>query len=535
MFGGQKKAEGFEWHRYVRTTIKLKREARREKVDRFKRSAAEGAKAAGEVAGSMAKEGAQQFAAGARVAGGAAGFMARASARHTAWGARVAGTAAGAMAIAGAAWVATTGRWLGRNLAHAMRAGARGGGALAGAVAALARTTGSLAGRGSMAVLRSNAMRPVLDVLGRPGVSTPLALAGAIALLAGLVRPILGFGLDTETGIALLFGLLCLLAAYGPRNLLGMAPPLPAWLARIDPVLRQRTMLACLAGLLGVAAWSLAPSRMTLPGAVQLTASLPLLGGRTVEGRAVALSGDLLRIGPSVVKLAGIEVPEREQRCLRPGNRRWRCADAAQDALARLTRGRAIKCDIKGTDAAGRASGVCFDGATDIGAALVKGGHAFAERGFLARYGRQEAQAQAAKIGLWSGEAERPEVLPRAHLGGSQALGSRWLSDQGPSCPRREGVRAAVVTGVRPRACQQSARRALVLQRAGGHRRRLGAGLTGTGCRVGRWVPDNRTELLNRPIDIPRPCGFRDDEDGSGIALPNWKLSSRPSAGRGST
>ena len=53
------------------------------------------------------------------------------------------------------------------------------------------------------------------------------------------------------------------------------------------------------------------------------------------------------------------------------------------DALARLTRGRAIKCDIKGTDAAGRTSGICFDGATDIGAALVKGGHAFAEQGFL--------------------------------------------------------------------------------------------------------------------------------------------------------
>ena len=47
MFGGQKKAEGFEWHRYVRTTIKLKREARREKVDRFKRSAAEGGQGRG--------------------------------------------------------------------------------------------------------------------------------------------------------------------------------------------------------------------------------------------------------------------------------------------------------------------------------------------------------------------------------------------------------------------------------------------------------------------------------------------------------
>jgi endonuclease YncB( thermonuclease family) len=401
MFGRRKKAEGFEWHKYVRTTIKLRREARREKVDRFRRSAAEGAKAAGDVAGSMAKEGAQQFAAGARFAGGAAGVMAKEGARHFAWGAKVAGTTAGSMAITSAVWLAVTVRSLSLNLAHAALIGAR-------ATAKFVRVTNSVIKRALMTMLRSEAMRPLLDILGRPGVSTPLALAGAIALLAGLVRPILGFGLDTETGVALLFGLICLLAAYGPRSLLGTAPPMPQWLSRIDPAIRTRVSYGCVAVLLGIVAWSLAPSQMTLPGAAHITGSLPLIGGRTVEGRAAALAGDLLRIGPTVVKLAGVEVPEREQRCLRPGNRRWRCAEAAQDGLSRLTRGRAIKCDIKGTDAAGRASGICFDGATDIGAALVKGGHAFAEQGFLARYARQESQAQAAKIGLWSGEAERP-------------------------------------------------------------------------------------------------------------------------------
>jgi endonuclease YncB( thermonuclease family) len=401
MFGRRKKAEGFEWHKYVRTTIKLRRDARREKMDRFKRSAAEGAKAAGDVAGSMAKESAQQFAAGARFAGGAAGVMAKEGARHFAWGARIAGTAAGAMAIASAAWLADAMRLLGGHFAYATLIGVR-------ATARFVRVTSSVIGGAVMTMLRSEAMRPLLDILGRPGVSTPLALAGAIALLAGLMRPILGFGLDTETGVALLFGLVCLLAAYGPRSLLGAAPPMPQWLSRINPTIRARVSYGCVAVLLGIATWSLVPGRMALSGAAHITGSLPLIGGRTVEGRAVALAGDLLRIGPTVVKLAGVEVPEREQRCLRPGNRRWRCAEAAQDGLARITRGRTIKCDIKGTDAAGRASGICYDDSTDIGAALVKSGHAFAEQGFLARYGRQESQAQAAKIGLWSGEAERP-------------------------------------------------------------------------------------------------------------------------------
>ena len=112
-----------------------------------------------------------------------------------------------------------------------------------------------------MTMLRSEAMRPLLDILGRPGVSTPLALAGAIALLAGLVRPALGFGLDTETGVALLFGLICLLAAYGPRSLLGTAPPMPRGCRESIPQSGRAYRMRCVAGLLGIVAWSLAPSQ----------------------------------------------------------------------------------------------------------------------------------------------------------------------------------------------------------------------------------------------------------------------------------
>jgi endonuclease YncB( thermonuclease family) len=46
----RKKSDGFDWHTYVRTTIKLRRDQRRAKLEDIKRVAAEQAKAAGEAA-----------------------------------------------------------------------------------------------------------------------------------------------------------------------------------------------------------------------------------------------------------------------------------------------------------------------------------------------------------------------------------------------------------------------------------------------------------------------------------------------------
>ena len=43
----QKRNDGFEWHKYVRTTIKLKREDRRRRIDHARSAAVEGLKGAG--------------------------------------------------------------------------------------------------------------------------------------------------------------------------------------------------------------------------------------------------------------------------------------------------------------------------------------------------------------------------------------------------------------------------------------------------------------------------------------------------------
>ncbi|MET0568594.1 MAG: thermonuclease family protein, partial [Hyphomicrobiaceae bacterium] len=389
MFGWRKKQEGFEWHQYVRTTIKVRREARRDKVDRMKRSAAdgmkaagkaaeEGVKAAGEAAGSFAREGAHQAAHGARVAAGAAGSMAKNSAQMFGAGARVAASAAAAQT-----WAGILG--FGRACAYAA----------------------SAMGWGVTRALHADSLQPALHLLGRPGVSSPLAIVGAIGLLAGITRPAMGFGLDRDAGFGLLLGLICLLLAYVPRAVLGTAPAMPALLARIDPQWRRMGAYASVALVAGAIVWSFLPQRGALPGLGQLS-SLTLGSTQTIEGRATVLAGDLIRVDHTLVKLAGIEAPEREQRCLRPGNRRWRCAEAATDALARLTRRRAIVCQTKGTDELGRMKAVCYDGTTDIGAALVNAGHVFAEPGFMSSYAKQEAAAKSAKLGLWSGESERP-------------------------------------------------------------------------------------------------------------------------------
>jgi endonuclease YncB( thermonuclease family) len=69
MFNWRKKPDGFEWHEYIRTTIKLRRDARRQRVVDAKHAAGEQMQAAGAA-----------LAAGSRAAGGAVHQGARAGA-----------------------------------------------------------------------------------------------------------------------------------------------------------------------------------------------------------------------------------------------------------------------------------------------------------------------------------------------------------------------------------------------------------------------------------------------------------------------
>jgi endonuclease YncB( thermonuclease family) len=232
----------------------------------------------------------------------------------------------------------------------------------------------------------------------------PVALAGAIALGAAFGR-YRGIGLDREAAVTLAVGIV--LAAA----LLPMLARMTGWRLPQLPAVSGKTLVVAAGAALAIAgAFWFATGGGTgrLAG---VTASLPFIGGKTLQGRAYAVGADTLRIGSATVKLTGIDAPETEQRC-GTGARSWRCGATAEAVLSRLVNGRSVTCTASGDDGAGRTLGRCSVGDKDIGAELVRQGYVFADETFLARYGSQEREARAAKAGVWAGgDAERPAAF----------------------------------------------------------------------------------------------------------------------------
>jgi len=333
MFTWRKKPDGFEWHEYIRTTILVRRKARRQKAIDARRAAGEQMQAAGVA-----------LVAGSRAAGGAAWQGARAGT----WGLVLTLQAASAF------------------LVHLLQL----------------------------------LIRPIADLVARPYIGGPLALIGAVALGAGIGRSRI-VGVDGEAALTLLAGAV-LMASLLPmlaRAIAWRPPPLP----RV--VRTALATVAALAVLIAGAAWvTSGPGSGVLATAM---GSLPLIGGKSLKGRAYATGADTLRVGATLVRLAGVEAHESEQRCGR-GSNRWRCSGVAETVLARLINSRTVSCGLSGSDEAGRTLARCTVGQIDVAAELVRQGYLFAEGGILARYASEEREARAAKAGLWGGEVERP-------------------------------------------------------------------------------------------------------------------------------
>jgi endonuclease YncB( thermonuclease family) len=138
------------------------------------------------------------------------------------------------------------------------------------------------------------------------------------------------------------------------------------------------------------------------------TGAIPGSDTAKLEGRAVAIAGDMLRVGGKEILLDGVEAPEVGQSCERKGSA-WRCGIAAKDALAGLVRGRRIACEIVGEADSGLKTARCSAAGSDLAEKLVRGGKVFATGGFMGRYSGAESDAADEKLGLWSGEPERPE------------------------------------------------------------------------------------------------------------------------------
>ena len=137
-----------------------------------------------------------------------------------------------------------------------------------------------------------------------------------------------------------------------PRNLLGSAPPDPAW--------------------------------------------------RAVAGQVRVVDGETLRLGERVVRLHGLRAPARGENCAAPGGDRFDCGAAAAERLAGLVLDRAVECRLRGRDSFHRALGVCVAGETELNAALVAAGYALADGEGTPDLAQRETEARSGRQGLWA-------------------------------------------------------------------------------------------------------------------------------------
>lgn len=129
----------------------------------------------------------------------------------------------------------------------------------------------------------------------------------------------------------------------------------------------------------------------------------------TIVGHARVIDGDTLDIVGRRIRLEGIDAPETGQRCARawwPGT--WRCGRAATRALRSLIGRQPVRCVRKGVDRYDRIIATCFVGQTDLNAAMVRDGHAWAFRKYSTTYVDEESVARTGKRGVWRAPTETP-------------------------------------------------------------------------------------------------------------------------------
>lgn len=127
-----------------------------------------------------------------------------------------------------------------------------------------------------------------------------------------------------------------------------------------------------------------------------------------IEGTARVIDGDTIAVGGKRIRLQGIDAPEARQKCTRSGSM-WRCGWAATAALRGFLGGQRVQCTGQGRDRNKRLVAVCRVNGEDIGAWMVRHGWALDYRRYSkGRYAAEEAEAKAARRGLWAGTFTEP-------------------------------------------------------------------------------------------------------------------------------
>ncbi len=126
-----------------------------------------------------------------------------------------------------------------------------------------------------------------------------------------------------------------------------------------------------------------------------------------VIGRARVIDGDTLGVQGQRVRLHGIDAPESRQLCRLDG-KPWQCGKDATNALAKKIARLPLTCEDLGRDRYERIIARCTVADEDIGAWMVSEGLALAYRRYSLDYLDQEADARAARRGIWASKFVKP-------------------------------------------------------------------------------------------------------------------------------
>ncbi len=133
----------------------------------------------------------------------------------------------------------------------------------------------------------------------------------------------------------------------------------------------------------------------------------------TLAGTVTVVDGDTVKFGQQRVRIFAIDAPERQQSCTRPGNGvtiTYACGQEARDALTAMIAGRPVECQRVDTDKYGRPVAMCAVAGIDLGGFMVASGWAIEAAAYTdGRYADEQAEAKAARRGIWMGSFTPPD------------------------------------------------------------------------------------------------------------------------------
>ena len=127
-----------------------------------------------------------------------------------------------------------------------------------------------------------------------------------------------------------------------------------------------------------------------------------------IKGKPRIVDGDTIWIGPTKIRLHGIDAPESKQTCKKADATEYRCGEFATFVLAEIIEKHWVTCKGEMIDRYKRRISVCYSKSYDINAEMVKRGWAVAYRRYSEDYIDEEEFARNNKVGMWQGKFIKP-------------------------------------------------------------------------------------------------------------------------------